>query len=74
MEELVNKLNAIPDSYFGFVAGICTYAKRKPSRLKAILDFMSQTPNATSSDIVEFVMDQPDFHEDSVASKEGVPS
>ena len=29
MEELVNKLKAIPDSYFGFVAGIVGYAKRK---------------------------------------------
>lgn len=74
MEELINRLRAIPNSYFGFVAGISTYAKGKPSRLRAVLDFMDQTPNATSSDIVKFVMDQPDFHDDSVASREGVPS
>ena len=63
MEELVNKLNAIPDSYFGFVMGIISYAKRKPERLDKVLRYLNETPNPTSSDVVKFVMDQPDFHE-----------
>ncbi len=29
MEELIIKLNNIPNSYFGFVAGITAYAEKK---------------------------------------------
>ena len=64
MEELVRKLNAIPNSYFGFVAGIVTYAKRKPERLKKVMGFIASTENITPSDVAKFVMSQPDFHED----------
>jgi len=69
MEELVNKLKAIPGSYFGFVAGISTYAKKKPERLKKVMDYIDNTPNLTTSDIVEFVIRQPDFHEDGFSKK-----
>lgn len=72
MEELVNKLNAIPNSYFGFVAGITTYAKKKPERLKKVLEYIDNTPDVTPSDIVRFVMMQADFHEDGVSMKEKV--
>lgn len=63
MEELYNKLNAVPDSYFAFVMGIITYVKQKPERLPKVLDFINSSENLMSSDIVEFVVKQPDFHE-----------
>lgn len=63
MEELINKLNAIPNSYFGFVAGIVTYVKQKPSRLDNMLQFLNSSDVLTPSDVVKYVMDQPDFHE-----------
>ena len=63
MEELVKKLHAIPDSYFGFVAGIATYAKKKPERLQKILKFIDTSAELTTSDVVKFVMTQTDFHE-----------
>ena len=63
MEELVKKLNAIPDSYFGFVAGIVGYAKMKPERLEKVIEFLNSSDELTSSDVVKFVMSQPDFHE-----------
>lgn len=72
MEELVNKLNAIPNSYFGFVAGIVTYAKKKPERLKKVLDFIDSSDDLTPSDIVKFVMSQSDFHEYGLGVKEMV--
>ncbi len=72
MDELYGKLNAIPDSYYGFVMGIMSYAKRKPERLQNVLRYMDETPNLTTSDIVKFVMDQPDFHEFGLAEKEMV--
>lgn len=63
MEELISKLNAIPNSYFGFVAGIVTYVKQKPSRLDNMLQFLNRSDILTTSDVVKYVMDQPDFHE-----------
>ena len=63
MEELISKLNAIPNSYFGFVAGIVTYVKQKPSRLDNMLQFLNCSDILTTSDVVKYVMDQPDFHE-----------
>lgn len=73
MEELVNKLNTIPNSYFGFVAGIVTYTKKKPERLKKVLEFIDNSPEElTPSDVVKFVMQQPDFHEYGLSLKEMV--
>jgi hypothetical protein len=72
MDELVEKLNSIPNSYFGFVAGITAYAKKKPERLKAVLDYINSTKDVTTSDVVRFVMMQPDFHDDGVSLKEKV--
>lgn len=70
MGELVNKLNAIPNSYFGFVAGIVTYVKRKPERLQKVMNFLDTSDNLTPSDVVKFVMLQPDFHEFGLGLKE----
>ena len=70
MEELVKKLNAIPNSYFGFVAGIVTYTKKKPERLQKVMNFIDASDNLTPSDVVKFVMSQPDFHEDGLGLKE----
>ena len=69
MEELVRKLNAIPNSYFGFVAGIITYTKKKPERLKRLLDYIDSSKDLTPSDVVKFVMSQSDFHEYGLGTK-----
>ena len=70
MDELYVKLNAIPDSYFGFVMGIISYAKRKPECLNKVLSFLNEATDPTSSDVVQFVMEQPDFHEYGLSLKE----
>ncbi len=49
--------------YFGFVAGIVNYAKQKPERLEKVLRFIDESDELTTSDVVKFVMMQPDFHE-----------
>lgn len=64
MEELVKILNEMPESYFGFVAGIVAYAKKKPERLEKVLNYLNSSDELSCSDVVEFVMSQPDFHED----------
>ncbi len=70
MEELVKKLNSIPNSYFAFVAGIVTYAKKKPERLEKVMTFIDSSDSLTPSDVVKFVMLQPDFHEDGLSMED----
>ncbi len=64
MEELYNKLRAIPGSHFGFVIGILTYAKKKSSRVERILNYLNSDNDLTVSDVVMFVSTQSDFFED----------
>ena len=71
VRELVKRLSSVPDSYTGFVLGITTYAKKKPERMAKVMEYIEQNPNATTSDIVTFVMLQEDFREDGVSLKEG---
>ncbi len=63
MEELIKRLNEIPNSYFDFVAGVVTYVKQKPKRLKNVMEFLDESKDITPSDVVKFIMQQPDFHE-----------
>ena len=51
------------------VAGITAYAEKKPERLEKIMQYIDTTENLTTSDVVRFVMLQPDFHEDELGSK-----
>ena len=72
MNELYKMLNEIPDSYFSFVMGIISYAKRKPERVNRILQYLTEKSDLSSSDVVKFVMEQPDFHEDELGLSEMV--
>ena len=64
MEELVCLLNRVDDSYFDFVSAMIHYAEKKPDRLRRVLDYIKNNPNALSSDIIKFVSEQEDFYED----------
>lgn len=64
MEELVYLLNRVDDSYFDFVSAMIHYAEKKPDRLRRVLDYIKNNPNALSSDIIKFVSEQEDFYED----------
>lgn len=70
IEELANRLENIPDAYPDFILGVLAYAKKKPERLKRVMDYINSKPDITSSDIVGFVMGQDDFHEDSACDKD----
>ncbi len=72
MEELVLKLNALPNSYFGFVMGIIAYCKQKPGRTEKVLGFINNTDGVTPSEVVKFVMEQPDFSEYTVRREDRV--
>lgn len=70
MKELTIKLNNVEDSYYGFVAGVLTYVKKKESRYIKVNDFIDNNPNALTSDILEFISNQEDFYDDAVYSME----
>lgn len=71
MGELSALLNEIEDSYFDFVSAILHYAEKKPERQEVLLNFLHANPSAMSSDVVRFVSDQPDFHEDAAHMQVG---
>lgn len=69
MEELKALLNNISDSYYDFVSAMIHYAKKKKTREDALLGFIKSNPDATSSDVIEFVSNQEDFFEDAAYMK-----
>ena len=64
MEEITIRLNNVPDTYYGFVAGVLSYVRKKESRLKAVEKYMNDNPSALTSDILEFISSQEDFFEE----------
>ena len=72
MKELIEKLNSIEDSYFEFVDSVVDYAKSKKEHFVILTEFMDKNPNASVSDVLEFISDQPDFFEDDVKVKSKV--
>ena len=71
MEELTALLNAIDDSYYDFVSAMINYAAKKPTSQKLLVDYIKNTPNLKSSDVVRFVSEQNDFFEDAAYMEVG---
>lgn len=63
MKELHEKLRSVPDSYDGFISGILRYASTSQPRKEKIMEYLEQNPQATSSQITKYVIEQPDFHD-----------
>lgn len=68
MEEFTIMLNNIEDSYYGFVAAVLTYVKKKQTRFDKVRAFIEKHPEALSSDILAFISAQDDFYEDATYS------
>lgn len=69
MKELIRQLSNIPDAYDDFILGTINYAKKDPSHINILKDFMRGKTNLTSSDIIAFIVSQPDFHSYSATKK-----
>ena len=69
MTEFTIRLNEVADSYYGFVAAVLTYVKKKSSRYERVNEFMNNNPEALSSDILEFISNQDDFYEDAARAQ-----
>lgn len=65
MDDLIIKLNRVSDSYFSFVAGVLAYVREDPERVQKVKDFIDENASANSSDILGFIMSQPDFLDES---------
>ncbi|HAL02773.1 MAG TPA: hypothetical protein DCP07_05390 [Lachnospiraceae bacterium] len=65
MKELLDKLYSLSNVYEDFIYGTVDYAKEKPEHLKVLLDYLRNNDNLTTSDVVYFIMIQPDFFDDS---------
>ena len=64
MEDFTVMLNNIEDSYYGFVAAVLTYVKKKQTSFDKVKEYIEKHPAALSSDILAFISDQDDFYED----------
>ena len=62
MKELIQQLSSIPDAYDDFILGTINYAKKDPSHIDALINYIKNNTNLTSSDVIAFIMSQPDFH------------
>lgn len=69
MKELIKQLSNIPDTYDDFILGTINYAKKDPSHINILKEFMKKNKNLTSSDVIAFIVGQPDFHSYSAAKK-----
>ena len=64
MEHLTHQLNNVPRSYYDFVVTILSYVKEDPTRINKVSSYISDNPDATPSDILGFVIEQPGFFDD----------
>ena len=71
LEALRTRLLHMEGVYHSFIVGIMVYAEKKQSRIDAIARFLDENSDATTSDVVGFVSDQPDFYEDAAPVKVG---
>ena len=69
MKNLIKQLSNIPDAYDDFILGTINYAKKDPSHIKILNDFMRDKTNLSSSDVIAFIISQPDFHSYSAIKK-----
>lgn len=68
-ENLLIALYNVKRSYPEFVDTVACYAWKKPERLKAVQGYLTDNPNANSSDVLGFISMQSDFMEDAVYSE-----
>ena len=61
MKELITRLKKVPGSYIGFVAGIVAYTSKSTEGMKAVTDYFDTAEEITTSDVIRFVSEQPDF-------------
>ena len=72
MNQLIDKLNNVPDAYFEFIDSVIRYVKKKTSRFDVVMNYLNSSNDLLSSDILLFIAKQPDFFEDNVGTQPGI--
>ncbi len=63
MKDLIAGLKEIPGSYVGFVAAVVAYTSRSSEGQKFVKNYMDSVEQLTTSDILRFVSQRPDFYD-----------
>ncbi|MCR5322931.1 MAG: hypothetical protein K6E85_06650 [Lachnospiraceae bacterium] len=71
MDELKELLIKVKDSYFDFILGMLNYAGKKQSRCEMLTKFLKDNPDITTSDVIKYISDQPDFFDDAAPISAG---
>lgn len=61
VDSLMEMLEAVPRTYFDFVVTVLSYIKNDKSKLQLVSDYIDSHPDDTPSDILGFLLRQPDF-------------
>ena len=69
---LIKKISEISDVYDDFILGVINYAKKNPKHVKILNDYLDNHCDVTTSDVVEFIIQQPDFRSYSATLKKKV--
>lgn len=64
MEELIERLNKIPDAYFEFIDSVVDYADEKEVHFELIMNYLKNNSSVTPSDVIRLISTQPDFYDD----------
>lgn len=57
MKELEKLLESVKDSYYDFVVGIMADVREYPDRIDEVIEYINNNPEATSSDIVGWMLE-----------------
>ena len=71
MDQLITKLNQIPNAYYEFIDSTVEYASAKTEHLSILLNFLDEKNDASVTDVLRFISHQPDFFDD-VVKKESI--
>ena len=69
MKELIELLSNISDAYDDFILGVINYAKKDPAHIDILNKYMRGKTDLTTSDVIGFIISQPDFHNYSATKK-----
>lgn len=64
MEELIERLNKIPNAYFEFIDSVVDYADEKDAHYDLIMSYLKNNSSATPSDVIRLISTQQDFYDD----------
>lgn len=63
MKELIQQLSNISDAYDDFIFGVINFAKKNPAHIDILNEYIKEKESLTTSDVIAFIVSQPDFQD-----------